>query len=230
MIGRHLATAVVRASPTIASPQEVLGADHPLARALDRVGVLRRQAGVTALAAVASAVGLLADVDWAPPALTAAIVVELVLALGLAMAVSEARERARDLVIAGDEVDVPVVARQRRRFLSRRQHLVLASSLEDLVRCAERADRDMGGLLPLHDPLLIRRVGPELLALASELRSAAVEVRGVARIERLLTSGSSPLYGKQIEELRAELVRIHADTAVGRLPGHGGTEQSSDYE
>lgn len=210
------------------SAQDVLGADHPLARALDLVGVLRRQIAVTTLAVAASAVGLLVGIDWALPALIVGLVVELALVLGLAIAVSDARERARDLVIQGVEVDVPAVARQRRRLLSERQHYVLARSLEDLVRSSERPDRDAGRLPQLYDPLLIRRVGPELLALASDLRSASVGVRGVARIERLLTSGSSPLFGNQIDELRAELLRIRIDTAVGRLPRHGGAEESSD--
>jgi hypothetical protein len=214
VIGGHLMKTLGRPSRRGPSPQEVLGADHPLARALDLVGVLRRQVAVTSLAVAASAVGLLVRVDWALTAVVVGLVVELVLVLGLAIAVSDARERARDLVIEGVEVEVPAVVRQRRRLLSERQRHVLASSLEDLVRCSERADRDTGRLLSVYDPSLIRRGGPELLGLASELRSASLGVGGVARIERLLTSGSSPLFGSQIDELRAELAGIRNETAV----------------
>jgi hypothetical protein len=212
------------ASPGSRSPQAVLGADHPFARALDLVGVLRRQIAVTTLALVAVAVGLLVRIDWALPALTIGLVVELVLALGLAIAVSDARERVRDLVIQGAEVDVPAVARERRRLQSKRQRYALARSLEDLVRSSEQLDHDAGRLHQIYDPLMIRRVGSQLLALASDLRSASLGVRGVARVERLLTSGSSPVFGNQLDELRAELLRIRVDTAVGSPPRHGSAE------
>jgi hypothetical protein len=65
---------------------------------------------------------------------------------------------------------------------------------------------------------LVRQVGPELLGIASHLRSATVGVRGVARCERPITIGTSPLFGVEIEELRAELTSIRTDLGRRGLP------------
>jgi hypothetical protein len=69
----------------------------------------------------------------------------------------------------------------------------------------------------VYEAFLVREVAPELLAVAADLRLATVDVCGVARVERLLTIGTSPLYGTRGDELRAELERVRADLARGRL-------------
>jgi hypothetical protein len=229
-IGRYVARSVGPGSSTVPTPEEVLGASHPLARALDLVGVLRRQATATGPAVVASAVGAVIGVDWARPALVASVAVVFVLAVGLALAVSATRECARDLVIEGSEVDLAVVACQRRRLLSQRQREMLADSLEGLVRWAERADREIGTSPPVCDSHVIRQTGRDLLALASDLRSATIGVRGVARTQRLLTSGTSPLFGTEVDELRGELARIRADVVSGAPRADKPSGREDDHE
>jgi hypothetical protein len=47
----------------------------------------------------------------------------------------------------------------------------------------------------------------QLRELSARLRAGGAELRGVAFVHRLLTAGSSPLYGRRVEPLRAELAR-----------------------
>jgi hypothetical protein len=54
-------------------------------------------------------------------------------------AVLLSRDRARDLLIEGCDVGLPVLARERRRLLALRRREALAASLEDLPRSAERS-------------------------------------------------------------------------------------------
>lgn len=218
VLGRHVGEGLGRGCETLQSPPEVLGTGHPLARAVDLIGILRRQSAATSLVIVISAVGVFLGAERARAPLIVAVAVQLVLAAGLAAAVALGRERARDLLIEGGDVRLPVLARERRRLLGRRRRDALAGGLEDLVRCAERRDCILPGSRPIFDPFLVRQVSAELLALASDLRSATVGVRGVARIERLLTIGTSPLFGTAADELRAELARIRIEVGDSALP------------
>jgi hypothetical protein len=59
---------------------------------------------------------------------------------------------------------------------------------------------------PLADRRLIRAVAPDLREAASLLRGDPA-VHGVALVEWLLTSPATPLYGSEVEPLRAELRR-----------------------
>jgi hypothetical protein len=73
----------------------------------------------------------------------------------------------------------------------------------------------------VYEAFLVREVASELLAVAADLRVATVGVCGVARVERLLTIGTSPLYGTRRDELQAELLQIRADLARARLGDDG---------
>jgi hypothetical protein len=212
VLGRHLARGLGRGDETSLAV-EVLGAGHPLARALDLIEVLLRQSTATGLVVVICAAGVLFGADWARAPLIAAVTVQLVLAAFLAAAVALRRERARDLLIEGRDVRLPVLARERQRLLAYRHRETLADTLEDLVHCAERLDRMLPMSRPVYHGFVVRQLASELLALAADLRSATVGVRGVARTERLLTIGTSPLFGTETEELRAELARIRTDVA-----------------
>jgi len=211
------------------SPAEALGADHPLVRALDLIQVLLRQSLATSFVLVISTVGMVLGADWARAMLIAAVAVQLVLAALLAAAVAHKRERARDLIIEDRDVWLPALERERRRLLEHRRREALAGALEDLVHTAERWHRILPASRPVYNPLLVRQAGPELLAIAALLRSATVDVRGVARCERLLTIGTSPLFGSMTEEWHAELARISTDlscsglTADAAAIGHGST-------
>lgn len=193
---------------------EVLGERHPFARALDLSSVLRRQSITTAVALLVSAVSVSLGAGWAWPALIAAAVVQLVLAALLLAAVTLGREHARDLLIDRCDLDVPMLVHERRRLLAPRRRRALAASLEDLVRCARRRDRP-SRTPAVYDAFLVRQFASELLTVADDLRAATVDVSGVARVQRLLTIGTSPLYGSASDELWAELARLRADLACG---------------
>jgi len=57
------------------------------------------------------------------------------------------------------------------------------------VQTAERWPTLLPTARPVFDPRQIRTAAPELRAIASLLRSSPVDARGVALVERLLTSG-----------------------------------------
>lgn len=200
------------------SPAQVLGPHHPLARALDLREVLLRQSTVTGVVLALSATAVLLRADWAGPVLVAGALVQLVLGVLLMAAVMLSRDRARDLLIEGCDVGLPVLARERRRLLALRRREALAASLEDLVRSAERWGRTPNPSRPVYEGFIVRQVAPELLAVAADLRAATVGVCGVARVERLLTTGTSPLYGPMSDELRAELALIAAGLAGRQTP------------
>jgi hypothetical protein len=65
------------------------------------------------------------------------------------------------------------------------------------------------------DRRLIASLQDELRRVARLLRDDRVATRGVAFSERLLTRGESPLYGRDIVALRAELRRARALLAGG---------------
>jgi hypothetical protein len=192
---------------------------------------LQRQSSATGLVVVASALTMLLGADWARAPLIAALAVQLVLAACLAAVAALERERACDLIIEGRDVRLPVIVRERQRLLERRRLRALAHALEDLVRDAERPQRILSRSRPVYDAFVVRQVGSELLGIAAHLRSATVGVRGVrgvrgvARCERLLTIGTSPLFGAEIEELRAELTRIRTDLGRRGLPADDGMNQ-----
>ena len=222
---RHSAGGFGKGYQAPPSAADVLGAGHPLTRALDLRGVLQRQSSATGLVVVASALTVLLGAYWARAPLIAALAVQLVLAACLAAVAALERERACDLIIEGRDVRLPVIVRERQRLLERRRRRALAHALEALVRDAERSQLSLSRSRPVYEAFVVRQVGPELIGIAAYLRSATVDVRGVARCERLLTIGTSPLFGAEIEELRAELTRIRTDLGRRGLPADDGMKQ-----
>jgi hypothetical protein len=187
----------------------LLGVEHPFVRALELRRVLARQSLTAASASALGAAGLAFGAGWALPLLVVAGAVQLVLAAGLALVVALARERARDLFAEGwEHLPLPPLARQRRRLLDRRYREGLARAFESVVAKAERWPRILRTARPLFNVRLVREVAPELLEIAELLRVVASSARAVALSERLLTSGASPLYGVEIDDLRSELSRI----------------------
>jgi hypothetical protein len=186
---------------------KVLGAEHPFVRALELRRVLARQSLAAASASAVGAVSVMCGAGWALPVLAVAGAVQLVLAAGLTVVVALARERARDLIVEGRE-HLPLLSRQRRRLLDRRYREGLARAFEGVVAAAERWPRILRNSRPLFNVRLVREVAPELQEIAALLRLVTSSARGVALSERLLTSGASPLYGMEIDDLRSELRRI----------------------
>jgi hypothetical protein len=194
------------------SPAGLLGPNHPLVRGHELRGDLWRQSLVTAAAFLLGAIGAASGRGWGLPLLVAAAVVQLGLGVGLALLAGLQRERARELIIAGGGgLPLPALERERRRLESPRRRAGLAEALEELVRAAERWPKIVPTARPVFDPRLVRAAAAELRAIAARLRASTVAVCAVARVERLLTSGASPLYGREPDELRHELMRINAE-------------------
>ena len=195
-----------------ASAAEFLGPHHPLARGEELRRDLRRQSLVTTPALVLGAFGTVSARGWGLPLLVAAAIVQLGLGVVLTLHAQLQRERARELIIDG-RAGLPLLALEREsRRLQRRRHVRgLAGALESLVRAAERWPRLVPTSRPVFDPRQVRAAAAELRAIAARLRAGTVAVRAVARIERLLTSGASPLYGREPEALHHELMRIEAE-------------------
>jgi hypothetical protein len=210
-LGRHLSEQQLTGAGA-RSARELLGPNHPLARGDGLRRDLWRQSLITAAAVLVGAIGTASQHMWGAPLLVVAAIVQLVLAVGLALHAGLQRERARDLIIAG-RADLPLRAVQCecRRLRRPRHSRSLAGALEDLVRAAQRWPTLVPTSRPVFDPRQVRAAAPQLRALATRLRASAPPLAAIARTERLLTSGASPLYGRDLGELRRELNRIEAE-------------------
>lgn len=188
---------------------DVLGPGHPLTRASLELDAALRQMSVVAALLGGSLGAALAGAAWA---ISVAVAAGLVLTGTAALAALRAqtrRDRALDLVIAGpDRLQLAVLQRQRRRLASPRTRRSLARTLESMVE--ETLHRSWtfprSSRPPLYVPL-IAAAQDELRELAALLRSRSAAVRGIALCERIVTLGTSPLYGRDLAPLRTELHR-----------------------
>ncbi len=190
--------------------ESVLGRDHRLTQAVSYQHTLALQSAVAGLAVLAGGAGLLLDLGVATLVVVVGTVVAALFVLAWAVTRRIARERAQDLIAAGDDsVVVSVLARERRRLTSRREREQLASSLEGLYRDALRWHEILPRFRPPAGVVQLRHTGPELEGLTRALRRDRVRVQGVALAARFLSNGyESPLYGNELEPLREELNRI----------------------
>jgi hypothetical protein len=188
-----------------AAAGELLGPDHPLARALEawQTGI---EQVVVLVVVEAFAAGLLSrGASSGLPLLIAAALVQVVIIARLALMRTRVHEQCRELIIERRaSADLASVERERRRLADPRCRCELARSLE---RLAERAAATtaMGPNMPLH---FAREVEPELREIATLLRADTTDVVGVARTERLITFAGSALYGDDERRLRDELAQI----------------------
>jgi hypothetical protein len=204
-VRRQLAEARSREQSAVA----LLGADDPIVRSLDLRRDLCQQALTTTGAFAWGAVTVIVEVRWGLILLGAAALVELMLLAAIASAGSSLREQARDLIIEGrDDIDLPVFARERQRLVDPRRRARLAKALENLVQTAEHWPAIFPAARPVFDPNAVRAVASELRAIAGLLVASRQDARGVALVERLLTSGASPLYARKPEDLRSTLETI----------------------
>jgi hypothetical protein len=189
-----------------ASAGAALGADHPLARTLDRLGLLLKQsAAVGALLLTASVAGV-AGVPDVSALIVAAAVVQVALALGLLIVAAQERERARELIIDGrGHLPLAAVERERRRLLSADCRHRLARSVERARESAESSRWLTRSSRPLFRPHVVAAVGAQLADIAALLRRDEVDAAGVALMWRLLCDGASPLYGDDVAPLREAL-------------------------
>jgi hypothetical protein len=194
------------------SSAELLGPNHPLVRGEEFRRDLWRQSLLTAAAFSLSAIAAASGWSWGLPFLIAVAIVQLGLAVVLALHALLQRERSRELIIEGRlSLPLPVLERERRRLQAPRRVAALADALEDLIQQAERWRPVLPNFRPIVDPRQVRAAAAELRAIAARLRAGAPPVRAVARVERLLASGDSPLYDREPEALHQELARIQAD-------------------
>jgi hypothetical protein len=203
------------------SAADVLGAEHPVARAAELRRVVARQL-TTASAMLAVAVTGV-DLDGARllgTFLAAAAAVEVCLVIAALAARASVRERARDLIAEGGDVAVAEVAAECRRLVDGRHRARLAVTL----------GRALAGADQWHALPLATRPPPSVLDLAPHRATIAdviallrapdtASARGVALLDRLLRGGyAAPLYVARQEEVGRELVRIRLllTAAAGR--------------
>jgi hypothetical protein len=201
-----------------ATAHDLLGGEHPLARAEARAHTLVVQS--TAVCALAAFVGLawLVEPDGRyAVALVAAAVVQAGLALALVLATQAKRDAVLRLVAEGrGDLPLAAVARLRRRLLRPTGRERLAGSLDALRR---EVARPLRGALPLYSRGVVQSVDRELESVARLLRAPAVSPDGVAMTLLLLFSESSALYGDDAEKLRRELGRL--TFLLGSAEAHG---------
>jgi hypothetical protein len=188
--------------------ERLLGGGHPLATVLRSSQTAIEQ--VLAVAAVqAGDLSLL--YEKAPFALSLAVagcVVQVALGCRLGLLVSRRRDLCRELIIAGlEQLPLADIERASHRLRDARRRARFARSIREVADIAERGKAEPTPAFPLVRIRVLRAVAPELQEIAWQLLSDAAPVRGLARVDWLLTSGESPLYGAQIEPLRQELGR-----------------------
>jgi hypothetical protein len=120
-----------------------------------------------------------------------------------------ARRRA-DAELVTTRLPPPRLAWRAAELVADENRIDLARSLTDVVHAADER------LLPAASPIAraaVRECRPQLLAIAAHLFevSKPVSARGVLLVERLLTNGSGPLYGRaDVERLLAAATNILA--------------------
>lgn len=191
------------------SADALLGADHPLARVLDRRRAVLEQSLVVAAVLSASIVALADGLPAALAFVVAAAIVQSALVCSLAMLACSKRAHVLDLIVDG-RGDLPLndLARERRCLLDRGHQHHLAGWLDGIRREAEQPVR-AARARPIFSVRVIVSVAPDLATLAAQLRSGDANLRGVAAAERLLIDGTSSLYGQDEHLLSEELHRIH---------------------
>jgi hypothetical protein len=117
----------------------------------------------------------------------------------------------RSLAAGADPATSPELARRARQLTCRRFRAGLAASIRNLVDAAEEPPRGLTSAIPVqrYEILSERAL---LLELAADLKSRdRLQVRGIAILEQLLTSGDSPVYMRSPETgLREALRRARA--------------------
>jgi hypothetical protein len=190
------------------SAEALLGAEHPLVALLYACG--ETMEGVAAVAAVQ--LGALAlwwvHASYGRALTLGAGLVQVALGLRWASLCVQRRELCLELVIAGREhLPLAAVVRECRRLGSARRQAQLATCLENLADIATRKPCRGEWQRPIYSRPILTATEPQLRGAVARLRAGACELRGVALLDRLVTSGASPLYGERVGPLREELAR-----------------------
>jgi hypothetical protein len=190
---------------------ELLGPDHPIARAADATEAVRRQVVVCAVFAVTLTIFAWPQLQRSLPLTASAAVVELALLALLMLLRHERTSRIHQLIAAAGPA-LPLLAEvqeEARQLCDPRTRQALAKVLLRTLDSAERWAELPPAQRP---PPNVRALAPHA-ALVRRAASLLVEgqpsARGVAIVEQLVTDGyQSPLYCGDGERLRRELGRI----------------------
>ena len=133
-------------------------------------------------------------------------VVQLALAVRWAILRAHRRDLCIDLVVAGrGRLPLTALTREVRRLGDPRRSSQLAATLDDFAAFAMQQSSRRERPWPICSRAVLAAVEPQLRQVAARLRAGGVDLRGVALVERLVTSGCSPLYGEETGPLREEL-------------------------
>jgi hypothetical protein len=205
----HLTSPLSQSLDQVASARALLGAEHPLARVSERLGVLREQSLVVGAVLLASVVALVAGESAALWFVVAAAVVQAALACGSALLAQARRDHVLDVIGDGrGSLPLAAVQRERGHLLDPAHRAFLARWLDGMRQDAQRPIQRFPAARPLYSVRVIAAVAPELETIAGLLVGDHAGLRGVALTERLLRDGASSLYRQDVEPLRQELRRI----------------------
>jgi hypothetical protein len=184
----------------------LLGPHHPFVLVSDRLDVLAEQSLVIAAVLSVSIFLLVAGLSGAVWLVLASAVAQVRFACVFALVAERKHELVLNLIIQG-RGDLPLVAieRQRRRILGQEHREQLAQWLDAVRREAEHPIQRPAFARPMYSARVIAAVAPDLAEIARLLRSDDPGLRGVARTQRLLSDGTSALYGQEIDALHQEV-------------------------
>jgi hypothetical protein len=179
-----------------------------MARVMDAIAVVERQAFAVASVLLASALAA-GEAAVAQAVTVGASVVLLVLAAVAATLLDQRRRLAVDLIAEGrGGLPLRAVERERHRLADLRTRARLGNSFERVIGEALAPRRLAPDPLPMVRPWVAAAVAAELSCVAALLRGTSPGLRGVALAQLLLTDGGSPLYGNDVVALREELGRV----------------------
>ena len=188
----------------------VLGPDHPLTRATAMLERLRTQSAVAAAILLLGIAAATQGDPWAPAVAVSAAIVQI----GFGIAAAAVHQRKRDAAIqiiadGGEAMHIAAVQQARERLSSARARRRLADAVDSMTEHATNPPKlCLRGARPLYTTKVVAAVAADLDEISRLLRSGRATIRGVARTERLVTNGASPLYGHEPNALREELHRI----------------------
>jgi hypothetical protein len=188
--------------------ETLLDARHPLVRQLHGTQVALEQMLTIAAADVVAGVLAYHGLPVGRPLAIAATLALMAAGPRLAVLRESGRALCLDMIIEGGcRLPIGAVERQWRQLEDPRHLADLARSLDEVVDIAARPLPALPSSRPLFTVHVVRRVGAQLSELAQLLRDDAPPARGVAMVERLITSGESPLYRADVELLSQEIRR-----------------------
>jgi hypothetical protein len=182
---------------------ELLGSEHPLARAFDRRSALRLELTVAGVLLTAAVVAVAEGARGAAAVALGAVVAVAVAGVRMLLTLTAIRSLVLELLVAGrGSVPLREVQAERSRLLDVRRR---QREAEWLVRVADGRDLGLpaaGGGPALISARVAKGARDELLAVAAVLRDDTSAVQGLALAEQIARESWSPLYGQDTRALR----------------------------